>query len=219
MTDFKAPPPPGGFGNPQPAARPPMAPTAPGAPVETPPSETPVVEPTPAPVTEEPAPTTPEPVPQQQEEAAAAPSAKDVALSKFQEQKEKVMGKFNALPSNKKQVVIAAGVFVIGLLMGAIMFGGSSEPSAPAPKGLQGIVSNPDIKEPLKRCGQVEASNPCVLYVMNNYTYEKLAEDFFETAVSVTGRKDRVIRMDNVRYATIRIPPGYFAQIKIPAYK
>ncbi len=144
---------------------------------------------------------------------------KDTRFEKFQEQKNKFVGRFNELPSNKRQVLIAVGIFVIGLLIGAIMFGGSDEVATPAPQGLQGVVSNPDIRGPLKRCGQVEASSACVLYVMNSYTYEKLAEDFFETAVKVTGRKDLVIRMDNVRYATMRIPPGYFAQIKIPAYK
>lgn len=200
MTDFKAPPPPGGFA---------QAPTPPAAPA-----------PQPEPVVPEPE------VPAKPTEDVAAPESEpaseskaNAVLGKFQAQKGKVMEKFNALPGNKRQVIVAAGIFVIGLLMGAIMFGGSSEAPAPAPKGLQGVVSNPDIKEPLKRCGQVEASSPCVLYVMNSYTYEKLAEDFFETAVAVTRRKDLVIRMDNVRYAAMRIPPGYFAQIKIPAYK
>ena len=209
MTDFKTPPPPAGeFSAPTPESQPQV--------VE-PNVEQPAVAPAVEPVQ-----------PEQMDRPAAAPveesptntsGNQNPALNKFYEQKEKVMAKFNELPNNKKQVIILAGAFLIGLLMGAIMFGGDSEPAAPAPTGLQGVVSNPDIKEPLKRCGQVEASSPCVLYVMNNYTYEKLAEDFFETAVSVTRRKDQVIRMDNVRYTTMRIPPGYFAQIKIPAYK
>lgn len=209
MTDFKAPPPPGGFA---------QAPTPPAAPVA--PQPEPVAAPEPDPVvTEEQAPAEPVEDVAAPESAPASEPKANAVLEKFQAQKEKIMEKFNALPGNKRQVVVAAGIFVIGLLMGAIMFGGSSEAPAPAPKGLQGVVSNPDIKEPLKRCGQVEASSPCVLYVMNSYTYEKLAEDFFETAVAVTRRKDLVIRMDNVRYAAMRIPPGYFAQIKIPAYK
>jgi len=208
MTDFKAPPPPQGFTPPSPT-------------VETPSSQPPV-EPKTVPVeaSAEEMVTPPQPAP---ETVPSEPTNSDTktaaALGKAQGLKQKVMERFNALPSNKRQVIIAVGIFVIGLLMGSIMFGGSGENPAPAPKGLQGVVSNPDIKEPLKRCGQVEASSPCVLYVMNSYTYEKLAEDFFETAVSVTRRKDLVIRMDNVRYATMRIPPGYFAQIKIPAYK
>lgn len=194
MNDFKAPPPPpGNFAAPE---------------QNVPPAEAPVeeVQPT-APASSQEAP-----------ENVGDNQTTDFK-GRLQSQKEMLMGKFNQLPSNKKQVLLAAGIFVIGLLLGAIMFGGSCDPVAPAPKGLQGVVSNPDIKTDLKRCGLVEASSPCVLYVMNSYTYEKLAEDFFETAVSVTRRKDLVIRMDNVRYATMRIPPGYFAQIKIPAYK
>ena len=168
---------------------------------------------------------TPQPVDMGAEQAtpqvsADAENAQPTDLKdRFQSQKDALMGKFNALPSNKRQVVLAVGIFLIGLLMGAIMFGGSDDAPVQAPKGLQGVVANPDIKTDLKRCGLVDASSPCVLYVMNSYTYEKLAEDFFETAVAVTRRKDLVIRMDNVRYATMRIPPGYFAQIKIPAYK
>lgn len=206
MTDFKAPPPPGGF---VPAPTPPAAPT---------PQPKPAVNPVPTGMPEAPV-ESPASAPNTTSEQTQTAEKMNATFDKLQEQKEKVVNKFNALPTNKRQVIIAAGIFVIGLLMGAIMFGGSDEAPAQVPKGLQGIVSNPDIKEPLKRCGQVEASAPCVLYVMNNYTYEKLAQDFFELAVSVTGRKDRVIRMDNVRYGTIRIPPGYFAQIKIPAYK
>ena len=208
MTDFKAPPPPKGFTQPSPTVEAPSSQstsTPEAVPVEAPVEETETsLQPAPEAVSSEPT---------NSETKTAA------VLDKAQGLKQKVMERFNALPSNKRQVIVAIGIFVIGLLMGSIMFGGSGDTPAPAPKGLQGVVSNPDIKEPLKRCGQVEASSPCVLYVMNSYTYEKLAEDFFETAVSVTRRKDLVIRMDNVRYATMRIPPGYFAQIKIPAYK
>ena len=146
----------------------------------------------------------------------------NAAINKFVAQKEMLKERFNALPSGKRNIIVAAGIFVVGLLMGAILFGGSSdEPVVQAPRGLQGVVLNPDIKEneQLKRCGQVDPSSPCVLYIMNSYTYDKMAKDFFETAVAVTRRKDLVIQMDNVRYAQMRIPPGYFAQIKIPAYK
>ena len=207
MTDFKTPPPPGGF------AQPPTAPASQ-------PEQTPQQEQVPQsePVQEVP-PTQEAPQNEAVSDSPRSESKATMALGKAQDLKQKIMERFNALPNNKRQVVVALGIFLIGLLMGSVLFGGSSEEPAPAPKGLQGVVSNPDIKEPLKRCGQVEASSPCVLYVMNSYTYEKLAEDFFETAVSVTRRKDLVIRMDNVRYATMRIPPGYFAQIKIPAYK
>lgn len=140
----------------------------------------------------------------------------------FSEWKEKVNSfkeKFKALPTTKQQVIVLAGAFLFGLLVGAVMFSGGDEVPVVAPAKLQGVISNPDIKENLKRCGQVSPSSPCVLYVMNSYDYEKLAKDFFETAVALTRRKDFVISMDNVHYGTMRIPPGYFAQIKIPALR
>ena len=211
MNDFRAPPPPpGNFNTP--------APEAPKQEVSPQSVETPAPEPQKV--------VAPEQLQEQVSDAAPETAAVPEQASTENGFKGKVMTikdglaeRFNALPGNKKQVVVAAGIFAIGLMMGGIMFGGSDEVAQPVPQGLQGVISNPDIKEPLKRCGQVEASSPCVLYIMNSYTYEKLAQDFFETAVSVTRRKDLVIRMDNVRYATMRIPPGYFAQIKIPAYK
>lgn len=235
MTDFKAPPPPGGFEAPAQEAQAPV--------VKTPEMAQPQADPQPVPPSdpqEEAAPAAPvvneQPAeassqPSSQPAEASAPQAestpevkeskKDVALKKFQVLKENVMTKFNALPGNKKQVILFAGMFFIGLLMGIIMFGGGGEQpvSTSVSTGLDGVVTNPDIKEKLKRCGQAEASSACVLYVMNTSTYERLAEDFFEVAVFMTQRKKQEIRMANVRYLARRIPPGYFAQIKIPAYK
>ena len=121
--------------------------------------------------------------------------------------------------SSKPTMIIVAVVFLLGLLFGSLIFGGGETP-APVVQGLQGVVRNPDITQPLKRCGrETEASAACVLYVMNHATYEKLARDFFEVAVSAMGRSNMLISVDNVRYANLKIPPGYFAEIKIPAYK
>ena len=128
----------------------------------------------------------------------------------------------NTMRTSKSMWVVTGLMFVLGLIFGAILFGGSSSAPAPIIKGLQGVVANPDISPELelKRCGQErEASKACVLYVMNYATYDKLARDFFETAVVATGRSSMLIGVDNVRYAGVKIPPGYFAQIKIPAYK
>lgn len=235
MTDFKAPPPPGGFEAPTQEAQAPVAETpemvqSQPAPQPVPPSDTqveaapaaPMASEQPAEAPSQPSPQPAEtPAPQGESISEAKVSKKDVALEKFQVLKENVMTRFNALPGNKKQVVLFAGMFLIGLLMGIIMFGGGGEQpvSTSVSTGLDGVVTNPDIKEKLKRCGQAEASSACVLYVMNTSTYERLAEDFFEVAVFMTQRKKQEIRMANVRYLARRIPPGYFAQIKIPAYK
>ena len=140
-------------------------------------------------------------------------------VAAFNEKKEMLKQNFNKLSPGKRQAVLLGAVFAFGLLMGAVMFSSSGETAQPAPQGLQGVISNPDIRTPLKRCGRVDASMPCVLYVMNHATYDKLAKDFFDTAVSVTGRPNFQIGTDNVSYARLKIPPGYFAEIKIPAYK
>lgn len=137
-------------------------------------------------------------------------------VQKIQEKTAELHQKFDALPDPKKNLIIYAAMFVLGLCVGGLLFHGSGEQSAPLVKGLQGVAPNPDIKEKLSRCGTVAPSSPCVLYVMNSYNYDKLAEDFFDTAVALTQRPDFLIRTDNVRYAKTRIKPGYFAEIKIP---
>ena len=137
-------------------------------------------------------------------------------MQKLQEKTSELHQQFNALPDNKKHIILYIVVFFVGLLLGGLMFHGGSSASEPITKELSGVVPNPDIKEKLKRCGMVSPSSPCVLYVMNSYDYEKMAEDFFETAVALTKRTDFLIRSDNVRYSKMRIPPGYFAVIKIP---
>ena len=206
MTDFRAPPvPPQAYTEPQNV--PPSAPEE----VNVQPAEVPVQTPAAAPVETHVA-----PQPQQTEEAGPKTEAIRENIQKLQEKTAKLQQQFNALPESKKHLIVYLGVFFVGLLLGWLFFGGSSEPAAPVVKGLQGVVSNPDIQEKLKRCGMVSPSSPCVLYVMNNYHYEKMAKDFFDTAVTLTQRPDFLIRSENVRYGTIRIPPGYFAEIKIP---
>ena len=137
-------------------------------------------------------------------------------MHKLQEKTSELHQQFNALPDNKKHIILYVAVFFLGLLLGGFLFHGGSSSPEPLTKELSGVVPNPDIKEKLKRCGMVSPSSPCVLYVMNSYDYEKMAEDFFETAVALTKRTDFLIRSDNVRYSKMRIPPGYFAVIKIP---
>ncbi len=183
-------------------------------------------------------PAAPEPV-KPAEEVAAAPEpvheqaeAEHVAPSPEKQEEKPVLEETQSQPDTKvspikellnrlnptqRQGVIAIVAVVFGIILGAVMFGGSGGDPTPVVQGLQGIVSNPDIKTPLKRCGQVEASAACVLYIMNSLPYEKLAKDFFEAATAVTGRSTTIIGWDNVRYGGLKIPPGYFAQIKIPA--
>lgn len=196
MTDFKAPPPPQGF-TPESQVRP-----------------------------EAITPTQPTPVAQEQVQPVADTKTNTMSLQaglssqKIQGKVAELKNKYDALPPQKKNILIGVGVFVVGLLMGAIMFGGS-EPVSQAPTGLQGVISNTDIRpdQKLKRCGQADPSSACVLYVMNYSTYERSATDFFELTADLTGRSISAIRTDNVRYASMRIPPGWFAQIKVPRYQ
>ena len=152
--------------------------------------------------------------------AAAAPqqnrpSPVQQNLAKLQEQGTAWQVKFNALQEPKKLALVAGVMFVIGLLFGSIMFGG--EEVVTVQQGLEGVVANPDIKTQMRRCGQQGSpSDPCVLYIMNSYNYEKFAKDFFEEAIKLTGRRQFVIESDNMHYGSMRIRPGEFAQIKIP---
>ncbi len=113
----------------------------------------------------------------------------------------------------KKVVFILSGLFLIGLIFGMFFF--SSSP-APQPTGMPGVVANPDIKERLHRCGQVDKGTACVLYLVNHTRYDKLAEEFFAEAVKLMEVQRYSVAMVNPKYAKMRIPPGYFAQIKIP---
>lgn len=196
MTDFKAPPPPQGFA-PEPQVRP-----------------------------EAITPTQPTPVAQEQVQPVAdtktntMSSQAGLSSQQIQGKVAEIKNKYDALPPQKKNILLCVATFVLGIVMGCVMFGGA-ESVTQAPTGLQGVIGNSDIRpdQKLKRCGQAEASSACVLYVMNYYTYEKSAADFFELAASLTGRSISSIRTDNVRYASMKIPPGYFVQIKVPRYQ
>ena len=82
---------------------------------------------------------------------------------------------------------------------------------------IQEVVANPSVNPQLKRCGLVDPPSSCVFYVMNHHDYEHTARDFFEQAVSRTMRSPKSIERANHTYAPFRIPPGYFAEIKIPS--
>ena len=108
------------------------------------------------------------------------------------------------------------GVFVFGLMLGFMMSGEEQAPvedvNCPLP-----IVKNPDIRTRIPSCGLSDRSKECILYVMNERTYERLAKDFFPFAASQMGRGTYPIEIENAIYSNMTIYPGYFAQIKIPA--
>ena len=126
------------------------------------------------------------------------------------------------LPSSILQTKVMSGIFggilILGMILGGIFFGGSS--SAPVQNsGLQGIIKNPDITTRMRRCGTTDNTSACILYIVNHTRYDRLAESFFDDAVKLTGRQKYLISIENPQYAKMKIPPGYFVEVKIPALK
>lgn len=124
---------------------------------------------------------------------------------------------FNLSPvfiSSKGILGMLLGVLCLGIIFGSIFFGGSN--NAPQPTGLQGVIRNSDVPARFPRCGRIDRGQACVLYIMNSTRYDKLAEDFFPEAVKLTEIQRYSIEMANPKYAKTRIPPGHFAEIKIP---
>ena len=117
-----------------------------------------------------------------------------------------------AIYKTKVAAGILAGMLVIGLLFGAVLFGGSAPQQV---AGLKGVIQNPDWNG-LPRCGSVSKTSPCAVYFMNHSQNDRQAEDFFGEAVRQTGRQEYLIKIENPHYAKTRIPPGYIAQIRIP---
>ena len=115
----------------------------------------------------------------------------------------------------KTQVMagILGGVAVVGIILGAVLFGGSS--ASQRKPGLEGVIANPDWGG-LRRCGSVSETSPCAVYYVNHSRNDKRAEDFFDTAAEQTGRAKYLINIENPHYAKTRIPPGFIAQIRIP---
>ena len=107
---------------------------------------------------------------------------------------------------------IMAGTLAIGVLFGAMIFGGSAPQQV---AGLTGVIQNPDWGG-LRRCGTVSETSPCAVYFMNHSRNDRQAEDFFGEAVRQTGRQEYLIKIENPHYAKTRIPPGHIAQIRIP---
>ena len=112
---------------------------------------------------------------------------------------------------------VLGGTFLIGLIFGIAMSGG--EPAPVATECRLRRVPNPDIQEQFPLCGLTASTEPCILYIMNSTRYEKYAEDDFETAQSLTGRPKMNISVENPVYSKLRIPPGYFSEIKIPSLR
>lgn len=107
------------------------------------------------------------------------------------------------------------GCFLIGLLLGNLMGGGTEVREVVRDVGK--VVSNPDITTDLKRCGaQDNVSDSCVFYIQNTKSRDVYANNFFAEAAKQTGRSVYLIEIENPQYLQYMIKPGYLAKIKIP---
>lgn len=113
-----------------------------------------------------------------------------------------------------KVFIIALACLLVGLLVGKMFFGGSSK--APSQSGLQGVILNPEVPQGRNRCGVAEKTQGCVLYLMNPERQELNGRDFYDWASQLTKRPRFIIETGNMRYSTVKIKPGFIAQINIP---
>jgi hypothetical protein len=54
---------------------------------------------------------------------------------------------------------------------------------------------------------------------MNWYKQELNGRSFYKLAAQLTGREEHMIETENIRYSLVKIAPGHFAQLNIPALK
>lgn len=117
----------------------------------------------------------------------------------------------------KKNILyIAAAVCLcLGIFIGKALFSSQKIEQ----HGLEGVVLNKDVPNGRPRCGLTDPSQACVIYIMNNYKQEFTGRDFYGMAAHLTEREKYMIESENMHYATVKIRPGEFAQISIPAVK
>ena len=115
----------------------------------------------------------------------------------------------------RKPIIIAFSCFLIGIFLGAIFFSTKTEEK----HGLEDVILNPDVPQGRPRCGLTAREQACIFYIMNCYKQELTGRDFFKLAATLTGREEYMIETENLRYATMKIKPGAFAQLNIPALK
>ena len=116
---------------------------------------------------------------------------------------------------------VVGGTFVIGLIFGMMMAGGGESQPDSRPGCSLNIVTNPDIPEGARfpLCGRTSRAEPCVLYIMNTFQYDKSVEDFYADVQRLTERPVQLISIENPVYSKLLIPPGAFARIKVPSLR
>lgn len=116
----------------------------------------------------------------------------------------------------KKLLFIASFVcLLVGVFVGKALFSSQKIEK----HGLEGVVINQDVPSGRPRCGLTDKSQACVFYLMNWYKQELNGRDFYKLTAQLTGREEYMIETDNLRYANVKIKPGHFAQLNVPALK
>ena len=117
----------------------------------------------------------------------------------------------------KKSVVgVFSALFLfVGIFVGKTLFSSQRIEA----HGLEGVVINQDVPSGRPRCGLTAKDQACVFYFMNWYKQELNGRDFYKIVADLTGREEYMIESDNLRYANVKIKPGHFAQLNIPALK
>ncbi len=116
---------------------------------------------------------------------------------------------------------VLGGCFILGMMFGCSMGGGESKPVQQKTSGMERyIVANSDIPKKVRICGMSNLqTESCRYYVLNSYSYDKRAEDFFKLVQDQVKKDEYYIRQVNPIYAQQIIHPGYFAEILVPATK
>lgn len=115
---------------------------------------------------------------------------------------------------NKTVLMMLLIATMIGAILAYMM---APSQQTQACRGLDGIVTNPDVPAGKSRCGLVEPHQGCVLYIMNPKNQEVTGKDFYNTAAKWTNREPYLINTSNMHYSSTRIKPGYIAQIYVPS--
>ena len=117
------------------------------------------------------------------------------------------------LIKNKTVILMLILAGLTGMILGTFIFAGKQTSKS---RGLDGVVVNSDVPAGRSRCGLVEPHQGCVLYIMNASRQEVTGKTFYTTAAEWTKRQRYLIETGNMNYSSVRIKPGFIAQINIP---
>jgi hypothetical protein len=114
----------------------------------------------------------------------------------------------------KTKMLFFLFVFFLCLGGGVGFLGGTLKNKAI--NSMPGVVQNAEIPKGRPRCGIAQKGQGCVLYIMNAQRQEVEGRDFFGAAADILKVPRFQIETANIRYSTMRIPPGYIALLNIP---